>query len=67
MTGKRKNEFHDLKTEPALKALKKQELVTEYKVLQNKFQEVLKNNKILEAQNKTHLESRCMLYQIWEK
>jgi len=61
MTGKRKNEFHDLKTEPALKALKKQELVTEYKVLQNKFQEVLKNNKILEAQNKTHLESIVLL------
>ena len=56
MSCKRKNEFHDLKTEQALQVLKKQKLVIEYKVLQNKSEEVLKNNKILEAPNKTHHE-----------
>ena len=31
--GKRKNVFIDLKTEPALKALKKSEIINEYELL----------------------------------
>ena len=59
--GKRKNEFNDIKAEPALKAMKKQDLTIQFKVLQDKNEALVKKNMILEAQNKTHIESILLL------
>ena len=48
--SKRKNDFMDIKTEPAMKALKKQDLLLQYKALQDSYEKlILENEKQLEA------------------
>ena len=48
--SKRKNDFMDIKTEPAMKALKKQDLLLQYKALQASYEKlILENEKQLEA------------------
>lgn len=58
---KRKNEFTDGKVEPAVKALKKQDIIVQFKALQDKYESLEKHTKILEEEKKKHIESILLL------
>ena len=59
--SKRKNEFVDTKQEPALKALKKQDIILHFNALQEKYESLIQKNKVLEEENKNHIESILLL------
>ena len=59
--GKRKNVFIDLKTEPALKALKKSEIINEYELLKEKYNELVKKTEILIDEKKKNIEAIVLL------
>ena len=65
MTGntrtKRKNNSHDLKTEPALKALKKSDIIIQFEALQKKYDALEKQNEVLLQEKSDHIESIHLL------
>ena len=65
MTGntrtKRKNSSHDLKTEPALKALKKSDIIIQFEALQKKYDALEKQNEVLLQEKSDHIESIHLL------
>ena len=65
MTGntrtKRKNNSHDLKTEPALKALKKSDIIIQFEALQKKYDALEKHNDIILQEKADHMESIHLL------
>ena len=58
---KRKNESTDIKTEPALKALKKNDIIIHFKTLQDKYEALENQNKILMEEQKNHVEAILLL------
>ena len=58
---KRKNNSHDLKTEPALKAFKKSDIINQYEALQKKYDALEKQNEILLKEKIDHVESIHLL------
>ena len=65
MTGnartKRKNHSHDLKTEPALKALKNNNIIIPFEALQEKYDALEKHNDILLQEKNDDMESIRLL------
>ena len=58
---KRKNNSHESKAEPPKKTLKKNELLMEYKALQQKNEALEEVNKVLLQEKKELLEANCLL------
>ena len=58
---KRKNEFSDLKIEPSLKALKKDDIIARFIALQSNYNNLEKKNRSLEEEKKVHLEAIQLL------
>ena len=65
MTGntrtKRKNNSHDLKTEHALKALKKSDIIIQFEALKKKYDALEKQNVVLLQEKTEHMESIHLL------
>ena len=66
--AKRKNEFFDVKSEPNMKALKKEDIIARfsalhanYKILENKNLDLEKKNINLEEENQVHKEAINLL------
>ena len=59
--GKRKNESSDVKAEPAMKALKKNDIIIQYKALQEKHKILEEQNAILVQENKNNIEAIILL------
>ena len=60
--AKRKNDSSaDTKIEPALKALKKNDIIIQFKALQQKYEAVEEKNKILLQENQNHIEAISLL------
>ena len=70
MTGntgtKRKNILKDTKSEPALKALKKNDIIIQFHALQKKYEALEKQNAILLQEKKNDVES-INLSRFWRK
>ena len=60
-TYKRKNESADVKIEPALKALKKNDIILQFKALQDKYDTLNEQNKILLQEKNNHVEAIILL------
>ena len=58
---KRKNESSNSKTEPAMKALKKNDIILQFKALQQKYESSEEQNKLLQEEKKNHLEAIALL------
>ena len=58
---KRKNNSHETKPEPARKALKKNELLVQFNVLEEKYEALEKEHSALLQQHKKNLEGMSML------
>ena len=58
---KRKQESVDVKTEPAMKAMKKNDLIIQFKDLQQKYEKMEKQNMILLQEKENHTESILLL------
>ena len=59
--GKRKSESADVKAEPAMKALKKNDIIIQYKALQEKHKILEEQNAILVQENKNNIEAMILL------
>ena len=59
--AKRKNNFLDAKNEPNMKALKKEDIIAQFNVLQAKYNILESKNKAMEKENKTHIEAIYLL------
>ena len=59
--GKRKNEVSDVKIEPAMKALKKNDLILQFRALQEKYKAIEDQNTILLQEKKNHIEAILLL------
>ena len=59
--GKRKNEASDVKIEPAMKALKKNDLILQFRALQEKYKAIEDQNTILLQEKKNHIEAILLL------
>ena len=58
---KRKQESVDVKIEPAMKAMKKNDLIIQFKDLQEKYERMEKQNMILLQEKENHIESILLL------
>ena len=58
---KRKNNFSDIKSEPNMKALKKEDIIVQFNALQAKFNIIEKKNIDLEQEKKSHIEAITLL------
>ena len=58
---KRKNNVSEVKSEPPKKALKKNEILAEYKNLREKFEILQKEHELLLENQKTNVEAICLL------
>ena len=60
-TYKRKNESSDAKIEPAMKALKKNDIIIQFKALQNRYDALEEQNRILLQEKSNHTEAIILL------
>ena len=59
--AKRKNKSSDLKIEPAMKALKKDDIILQYNALLEKFQAMKDQNMLLQQEKTNHVEAILLL------
>ena len=58
---KRKNESNEVKIEPNMKALKKNDILIQYAALQNKCECLVEQNKVLIEEKNIHVEAILLL------